>query len=153
MDPTGLIDFGGKGKYRSPEFVWNNTSGPTAIKFMNSDKLGKQYQNDLFVADFHGGNIYHFKLNENRTGLILSDPLADKIANTSAEMQQGGIIFAKGFGPITDLEVGPYDGFLYVLTFDGTIYRIVPSNSDSNTDEPSPSESDNGSAQSLPFLG
>jgi glucose/arabinose dehydrogenase len=153
MDPTGLIDFGGKGKYRSPEFVWNNTSGPTAIKFMNSDKLGKQYQNDLFVADFHGGNIYHFKLNENRTGLILSDPLADKIANTSAEMQQGGIIFAKGFGPITDLEVGPYDGFLYVLTFDGTIYRIVLSNSDSNTNEPSPSESDNGSAQSLPFLG
>jgi glucose/arabinose dehydrogenase len=30
-----------------------------------------------------------------------------------------------GFGTITDLQVGP-DGFLYVLTFDGTIYRIVP---------------------------
>jgi glucose/arabinose dehydrogenase len=154
LDPTGLIDFGGKGKYRSPEFVWNNTSGPTAIKFLNSDKLGKQYQNDLFVADFHGGNIYHFKLNENRTGLVLSGSLGDKIANTSAEMQQGGIIFAKGFGPITDLEVGPYDGFLYVLTFDGTIYRIVPLNLDSNTNEPLPSEPDNPSSeQSLPFLG
>jgi hypothetical protein len=108
----------------------------------------------MFVADYHGGNIYHFKLNENRTGLVLSGSLGDKIANTSAEMQQGGIIFAKGFGPITDLEVGPYDGFLYVLTFDGTIYRIVPLNLDSNTNEPSPSEPDNPSSeQSLPFLG
>jgi aldose sugar dehydrogenase len=154
LDPTGLIDFGGKGKYRSPEFVWNNTSGPTAIKFLNSDKLGKEYQNDMFVADFHGGNIYHFKLNEDRTGLVLDGPLEDKIANTSAETQQGGIIFAKGFGSITDLEVGPYDGYLYVLTFDGTIYRILPLNSDNNTSESSPSDSDNlSSAQPLPFLG
>jgi aldose sugar dehydrogenase len=129
LNPTGLVDFGGKGKYRSPEFVWLNTTGPTAIKFLNSDKLGKQYQNDMFVADYHGGNIYHFKLNQNRTALLLNGPLADKVANTPSETQQGGIIFAKGFGAITDLEVGPYDGYLYVLTFDGSIYRIVPSNS------------------------
>ena len=154
LHPTGLVDLGGKGKYRSPEFVWNNTSGPTAIKFLNSDKLGKQYQNDMFVADFHGGNIYHFKLNEDRTGLVLNGPVADKIVNTPAEMQQAGIIFAKGFGSITDLEVGPYDGYLYVLTFDGTIYRIVPLNSDSNTNEPSPAQpDDNSPAQPLPFLG
>src|SRR5919202_864295 len=122
QNPTDLVDFGGKGKYRSPEFVWLNTTGPTAIKFLNSEKLGKQYQNDMFVADYHGGNIYHFKLNQNRTALVLNGPLADKIANTPTEMQQSGIIFAKGFGAITDLEVGPYDGYLYVLTFDGTIY-------------------------------
>ena len=38
------------------------------------------------------------------------------------------VIFAHGFGGITDLEVGP-DGYLYILTFDevdGTIYKIVP---------------------------
>jgi hypothetical protein len=126
--------------------VWLNTTGPTAIKFLNSDKLGKQYENDMFVADYHGGNIYHFKLNQNRTGLVLNGPLADKVANTPSETQQGGIIFAKGFGAITDLEVGPYDGYLYVLTFDGSIYRIVPSNSVSNTNEPSPSEPDNRSS-------
>jgi hypothetical protein len=108
----------------------------------------------MFVADFHGGNIYHFKLNEDRTGLVLNGPVADKIVNTPAEMQQAGIIFAKGFGSITDLEVGPYDGYLYVLTFDGTIYRIVPLNSDSNTNEPSPAQpDDNSAAQPLPFLG
>jgi glucose/arabinose dehydrogenase len=129
LNPTGLADFGGKGKYSPPEFAWLNVTGPTAIKFLNSSKLGKQYQNDIFVGDFHRGNIYHFKLNQNRTSLILNGPLADKIADTPAEIQQeGGIIFGKGFGPITDLEVGPYDGYLYVLSFGGTIYRIVPLN-------------------------
>jgi hypothetical protein len=36
----------------------------------------------------------------------------DRIANNTAEL--GKIIFGKGFGGITDLEVGP-DGYLYVL--------------------------------------
>jgi len=123
-NPTGLEDFGGKGKYRSPEFVWNHTSGPTGIKFLNSDKLGKQYQNDIFVGDFHGGNIYHFKLNQTRTGLVLGGALADKIANNAEELT--GIIFGKGFGAITDVQVGP-DGYLYVVSHaKGKIYRIVP---------------------------
>jgi glucose/arabinose dehydrogenase len=38
------------------------------------------------------------------------------------------VIFGKGFGIITDLQVGP-DGYLYALTIDGTIYRIIPSSS------------------------
>ena len=125
LHPTGLIDFGGKGKYRSPEFVWNNTSGPTAIKFLNSDKIGKQYQNDMFVADFHGGNIYHFKLNQNRTGLVLNGTLADKIANNVQELED--IKFVVGMGAITDLQVSPYDGYLYAVSFSGgKIYRILP---------------------------
>jgi aldose sugar dehydrogenase len=38
------------------------------------------------------------------------------------------IIFAEGFGPITDIQVGPYDGYLYILSTGtkGKIYRIVP---------------------------
>jgi glucose/arabinose dehydrogenase len=123
-NPTGLEDFGGKGRYSSPEFVWNNTSGPTGIKFLNSDKLGKQYQNDIFVGDFHGGNIYHFKLNQTRTGLVLGGALDDKIANNAEELT--GITFAKGFGAVTDLQVSP-DGYLYVVSYaQGKIYRIVP---------------------------
>ena len=38
--------------------------GPTAIKFLNSDKLGRYYQDDMFVGDIINGNIYHFKLNK-----------------------------------------------------------------------------------------
>ena len=125
QNPTDLVDFGGKGKYRSPEFVWLNTTGPTAIKFLNSDKLGKQYQNDMFVADYHGGNIYHFKLNQNRTGLVLNGTLADKIANNAQELDD--ITFVAGMGAITDLQVSPYDGYLYAVSFsEGKIYRMLP---------------------------
>ena len=40
-------------------------------------------------------------------------------------------MFGKGFGAITDLKASPYDGHLYVLTFDetqGTIFRMAPIN-------------------------
>jgi aldose sugar dehydrogenase len=132
QNPTDLVDFGGKGKYRSPEFVWLNTTGPTAIKFLNSDKLGKQYQNDMFVADYHGGNIYHFKLNQNRTDLVLNGTLADKIANNAQELDD--ILFVAGMGAITDLQVSPYDGYLYAVSFSGgKIYRILPATATATT--------------------
>jgi len=44
--------------------------GPTALVFLNSDRLGAQYKNDLFVGDINNGNIYHFKLSEDRTKLL-----------------------------------------------------------------------------------
>src|SRR5215207_432418 len=120
----GLVNFGGKGKYSSPKFVWD--VAPTAISFLNSDKLGQQYENDIFVGDAKYGNLYHFKLDKERTGLLLDGPLKDKVG-TIEELQQEGAVFGHGFGVITDVEVGP-DGYLYVLTFskEGTIYRIVP---------------------------
>jgi hypothetical protein len=37
-------------------------------------------------------------------------------------------MFGEGFYGVTDLEVGPHDGYLYVLSFlQGKIYRIVES--------------------------
>lgn len=120
-----LINFQGKGNYSDPEFVWTDTVGPTAIKFLGSDNLGNQYRNDIFVSDITQGNIYHFDLTGNRTNLILNGLLADKVSNNSTENQ--GIIFGEGFGGISDLEVGPYDGYLYVVSLGhGSIYRIVP---------------------------
>src|SRR5215208_1119542 len=119
-----IVDFEGKGKYSNPELVWMDTEGPTALTFLNSNKLGMQYVNDMFVGDVHNGWIYHFDLNEDRTDLILEGQLADKIANTPEEMQE--TIFGEGFGGITDLEVGP-DGYLYIVSIgQGAIYRIVP---------------------------
>ena len=120
--PYSLEDFGGKGKYRAPEFIWNLTVtrfdhavAPTALKFLNSSRLGKEYQNDLFVGDFKNGNIYHFKLNENRTGLSPNSTLADEVADSQSELRAQGATFAQGFGGITDLQVGP-DGYLYFLS-------------------------------------
>jgi glucose/arabinose dehydrogenase len=121
-----LVDFGGKGKYSAPEFTWSNTVAPTALIFLTTDKLGKEYKNDIFVSDIKYGNIYHFKLNNDRTGFVLNGTLADKVASGEDSTEQ--IEFASGFGGITDMQVGP-DGYLYVLVFDrddGRIFKIVP---------------------------
>lgn len=121
-----LVDFGGKGRYSSPEFTWSKTVGPTALRFFSSDKLGENYKNDIFVGDINYGNIYHFKLNKDRTSLILHGALKDRVASGEDGTEQ--IEFAEGFGGITDLEIGP-DGYMYVLIFqneDGRIYRISP---------------------------
>jgi aldose sugar dehydrogenase len=120
-----LVSFEGKGKYSDPEFEWTVTLGPTAVKFLNSDKLGAEYVNDMFVTDIVTGRIYHFDLNEDRTELVLEGTLADKVAETR-DTGIENIVFAEGFGGISDLEVGP-DGYLYVVSLGhGAIYRILP---------------------------
>jgi glucose/arabinose dehydrogenase len=122
-----LVDFDGKGEYSDPEFEWRDTLGPTAVKFLNSDKLGAEYVNDMFVGDIVNGRIYHFELNQDRRELILDGLLADKVAATESVTELEQIIFGEGFGGITDLEVGP-DGYLYVVSLGhGAIYRILPS--------------------------
>ena len=140
-----LVNFAGKGKYSDPEFVWNQTVAPTAIEFLTSTKLGSSYQNDMFVGDFNKGRIYDFNLNSGRTALSLSGVLADKIANKDAET--GQVVFGEGFAGVTDLKVGPVDGYLYVLSIgNGAIYKIFPksaataSSSTSSSDETSNSE-------------
>jgi glucose/arabinose dehydrogenase len=114
QQPNDLVSFGKKGKYSDPEFVWTQPVGVTAIKFLNSSKLGKQYKNDMFVGDFHQGNLYDFNLNKKRTELSLKGSLKDKIANNNSD-ELNKVIFGKGFGGITDIQVGP-DGYLYVLS-------------------------------------
>jgi len=113
LNPKDLVDFDGKGNYSSPELMWIPPVAPTAIKFFNSDKLGSQYKNDLFVSDANTGSVYHFDLNEKRTGLDLYGPLEDKIVNKPEETSD--VVFANGFGRITDLKIGP-DGYMYVLS-------------------------------------
>jgi glucose/arabinose dehydrogenase len=120
-EPDDLVDFDGKGKYSSPDFTWKQTVAVTPVKFLDSDKLGNDYQNDMFVGDFNNGNLYHFDLSEDRNHLLLDGPLKDKIADNQGELQNA--ILGHGFSTITDLEVGP-DGYLYVLTYAGEIFRI-----------------------------
>src|SRR5919107_1615547 len=128
LEPDNLIDFDGKGRYNVPKFIWNNTVAPTAAKFLTSDKLGTQYESDLFIGDANNGNIYRFELNNDRTELVLQGQLTDKVADNISENQD--IIWGKGFGIITDIQIGP-EGYLYILSINlpqgrGTIFRIVP---------------------------
>jgi glucose/arabinose dehydrogenase len=125
LSPTNLVDFGGKGNYSSPEFIWKYTVGPTAIKFLTSDKLGEDYQNDLFVGDNNLGNLYHFDLSKDRSQLVLGGALQDRVANSTSELDD--VTLGRYFDGITDIDVGP-DGCLYILTYKEDnvyIYRIA----------------------------
>ena len=129
FDQDDLVDFDGNGKYSDPEFSWatksNFRTAPTSIVFFDSDKLGKQYENQMFVGDVHG-NIYHFSLDKDRTKLLLNGSLADEVADDFSELEDS--IFARFPGIITDLKVGP-DGYLYVLVYreeNGELFRIAP---------------------------
>ena len=127
-DPDDELEtFDGKGKYSNPELVWVGTVGPTAVKFLNSDKLGAQYKNDMFVGDVHNGFLYRFDLNSQRTELVLPSAFANKIIPSDDALEDSSIVFGDDFGGITDLEVSPYDGYLYAVSIShGKIFKIVP---------------------------
>lgn len=121
--PENLLMFDRKSEFSLPELTWVHNIGPTSIKFLNSDKLGEKYENDMFIGDVHNGNLYRFKLNMKRTDLLLGSPVADKVVQTDRENEN--IKFGEGFGSISDLEVGP-DGYLYVVSIgQGKIFRII----------------------------
>lgn len=126
LRPNDLVSFGGHGMYSAPEFTWLNPASPSAIKFLDTNKYGSEYKNDLLVGDANNGNIYDFNLDEQRKNLELPGRLSDKIANNNGELND--LVFAKGFGKVTDMEIGP-DGFLYILSTQKhltNIYRINP---------------------------
>jgi aldose sugar dehydrogenase len=123
-----LVNFEGS-SYSDPVFSWGRTVGVTDIEFYDSDRLGDKYANNIFVADANNGDLYFFRLNENRSGLQFeSSRIADDLV-ASNERERTAVIFGTGFpSSITDIETGP-DGYLYVLTFHptmGAISRIVP---------------------------
>jgi glucose/arabinose dehydrogenase len=129
FNEENLEDFGGKGTYRDPEFLWRDTVAPTSVLFLHSDNLGSKYKDTLFVASVKNGTIYNFPLDKTRTHLVLSGPLLDKKADTNYETSS--VIFGRKFGTVTDLQVGP-DGNLYVLSnykHDGTVFKIITKNS------------------------
>jgi aldose sugar dehydrogenase len=117
-----LIDFDGKGKYSDPEFSWEGGTVPTAIMFFHSDRLGTEFEHDLFVGTATG-NLYHFDLTKDRTQFDLKGDLDDKVADNFEESES--VLVASNLGIITDLELGP-DGYLYGASYqeNGSIFRI-----------------------------
>lgn len=122
--------------YSDPKFSWKNAIGVTAMEFLNSSKLGKKYQNNLFVGDYTYGNLYFFKLNKNRESIEFDKNqtgLSDLVADDPAE--RSATVLGTGFDIITDIKTGP-DGYLYILSYseysvdqpdnNSRIYRIIP---------------------------
>jgi glucose/arabinose dehydrogenase len=118
-----LVGFEGS-QYSDPAFSWRQAEGITDIEFLNSTKLGERYSFNIFVGDINNGNLYFFTVNDERDGISIDGPgLQDLVADNRDEVS--AVTFGSGFGGITDIETGP-DGYLYILTFGGDLYRIVP---------------------------
>ena len=116
--------------YSDPKFSWFKPIGVTDLEFYNSSRLGNKFSNNIIVGGINAGDLYFFKIDDNRTG-IRNDPsmsghtdLTDSIADPQDDLSPA--LFARGFsGRITDIETGP-DGYVYLLTYsDGRLYRIV----------------------------
>ena len=126
----GLLN--GEGIYSDPKLSWDDTVAPTSLIFLDSNSLGPDYKYHMFVGNAKG-TIYDFDLNNPREELLLDGPLQDKRIDSEKEEIQNK--FAEGFDIITDMEVNPYDGSLYIVSSkrgtEGSVYKIV-SNNDNN---------------------
>ena len=122
---SDLVNFSGS-HYADPVFSFLQSDGITDIEFFNSTRLGDKYANNIFVGNYNHGNLYYFTVNSSRTGLDFTGiaGLEDLVADNPEEVN--AVTFGTGFhSGITDIETGP-DGYLYILTFSGDLYRIVP---------------------------
>jgi aldose sugar dehydrogenase len=109
--------------YADPVFSWRGPVGVTDMEFFKSTRLGESYENNIFVGDINGGRLYYFEVDGERNGLILDGDLSDLVADDSSELST--VTFGTGFRGITDIKTGP-DGYLYILSYSGSIYRVVP---------------------------
>ncbi len=125
---SDLVNFQGS-SYADPVFSWGRAVGVTDIEFYDSDSLGDDYTNNIFVSDANNGDLYFFEVNEDRSGLQFENPDIDNDLVASNEIERLDITFGNGFqSSITDIETGP-DGYLYVLTYHptmGSLFRIIP---------------------------
>jgi glucose/arabinose dehydrogenase len=110
--------------YSDPAFSWFGTIGPTAILFLTTDKVAPADKNQCLVGCVNTGELYLYKVNALRNGLVLTGDLADKVADTSSERSEN--TFGTHFGTATDLKIGP-DGYVYVSSLsNGRVYRLRP---------------------------
>jgi len=124
-----LVNFRGSSSYQDPVFSWGRTVGVTDIEFYESDVLGDDYTNNIFVADANHGDLYFFEINEDRTSLEFQNPGIDNDLVASNESERTSVTFGTSFpSSITDIETGP-DGYLYILTYHptmGSLFRVIP---------------------------
>lgn len=123
-----LVSFQDSSSYADPVFSWGKAVGVTDIEFYDSDLLGDDYSNNIFVADANNGDLYFFEVNEDRSGLQFENSGIEEDLVAGNENERAAVTFGTDFpSSITDIETGP-DGYLYVLTYHptmGTLFRIV----------------------------
>src|SRR5262245_39985193 len=110
--------------YRDPEFSWKDCLGVAAVCFLDSKRFPEDLQNILLVGEQNNEQLYAFHLDAARQHFVLSGGLADRVADTPAELD--ALRFAADMGTTPDMHVGP-DGYLYTSDYyNGRIHRIRP---------------------------
>ncbi len=118
--------------FSDPELSWKYEVGPGGIGFLDSDDLGRGYENDLFMggstARLEGGHLFRFNLTRDRRDVDTNDPrLADGVADNTEKWQiteSESLLFGRNFGTATDIQTGD-DGDLYVVSLSlGTVYEV-----------------------------
>ena len=119
---TGLTPVSGS-SYVDPALSWRDPIVPRGMTFLDSDALGEQYRDQLFLGSAADGRLFRLDPDASRTGFDFEGRAArDGIVDGETELAE--TVFAIGFGSVADLEVGP-DGLLYVLsTTLGQLFRI-----------------------------
>jgi aldose sugar dehydrogenase len=113
-----LVSLSPNSNYSDPEISWLEPTAVTDLEFINSTNLGPDYTNNILVGDNNNGNLYFFKLNDQRDGLEIQDSIID------SEQELNNYVLGSGFGSITDIQTGP-DGDIYIVSLEsGSIYKI-----------------------------
>jgi glucose/arabinose dehydrogenase len=119
--------------YSDPEFSWKHVLAPAAIGFLNSRKLGPQFEGDLFVGfsvndDPLGGGLMRFNLTGNRKRIGVDDPrLEDRVADNVTfhdTTESESLIVGRDFGIVTDIQTAPNGNLLVVSLDTGTVYEV-----------------------------
>ena len=93
--------------------IENNQYSFGTMAFLNSSVYGKEYENDMFVGTIEdeGSRLLHFDLSNNIESPGNND--LDNIIQNESNFISTEI--GVSFNLITDLEVNPYDGYLYLI--------------------------------------
>jgi glucose/arabinose dehydrogenase len=118
--------------FSDPELSWKFEVGPGGIGFLDSNDLGREYEDDLFMGGsrnfLEGGHLFRFNLTRNRRDIDVDDPrLEDKVADNIHKWElteSESLLFGRNFGIGTDIHTGP-DGDLYVVSNSlGSVFEI-----------------------------
>ena len=118
--------------FSDPELSWKYEVGPGGIGFLDSNDLGREYENDLFMggstARLQNGHLFRFNLTRDRRDVDTDDPrLADGVADNLDKWEiteSESLLFGRNFGVATDIQTGE-DGDLYVVSLSlGTVFEV-----------------------------
>jgi aldose sugar dehydrogenase len=118
--------------YTEPLLSWKFEVAPGGLGFVRGQRLGAEYEGDLIMGAARtfllGGQLWRFKLNDERQEFVFSDPrLDDRVADNLDKYdltESESLLFGQDFGITTDIQTGPTGTLFVVSLSNGAIYEI-----------------------------